>query len=334
MSVFSNELAVDLGTTSTVVHAGKKGIVVNEPSAVATGRSGVVAGGAAAEQMAGRTPRGTEVVYPVRNRVVTDFDLTAELLRGVLNSPAIGRRLLRPRVALPVSVTLSPVEIRAARESLRVAGAREVHLLPQSIAAALGAGLPAFEAAGNMIIDVGGGGTEVSIISLGEVSVVEFGRTGGEALDQAITHYLRTYYGLQVGARTASQIKCRVGASRAAGPPEAITVKGQDVVRGTPAAIEIKTDEVTAALEEPLDAIVDVVRTAFMNTPAELSGDLFDRGVVMVGGGAQMPGLDVRIRERTGLPVFVAEAGADAVVLGAARALEMPGALAKLDLSR
>lgn len=333
MSVFSNELAVDLGTTTTVVHVHKKGVVVREPSAVATSRAGVVAVGSDAEEMSGRTPRGTEVVYPVRNRVVTDFDLTAALLRGLMSSPAIGRRPFRPRVALPVSVTLSSVEMRAARESARVAGAREVHLLPQSIAAALGAGLPAFEAAGNMIIDVGGGGTEVSIISLGEVAVIESGRTGGEALDLAISHYLRTYYGLQIGTRTAAQIKCRVGAAHVSGPPEVITVKGQDVVRGTPAAIEVKSDEVIAALEEPLDAIVDVVRTAFVNTPAELSGDLFDRGVVLVGGGAQMPGLDVRIRERTGLPVFVADAGSDAVVLGAARAFEIPGALAKLELS-
>ena len=214
MSVFLNELAVDLGTTTTAIHLRKRGIVVNEPSAVATSRSGVVAVGAAAEEMAGRPPRGTEVVYPVRNRVVTDFDITAQLLRGLMSSPGISRRLFRPRIALPVSVTLSKVEMRAARESARVAGAGDVHLLPQSIVAALGAGLSAFEAAGNMIIDVGGGGTEVSIISLGEVAVIESGPTGGEALDLAIIHYLRTYYGLQIGARTASEIKCRIGASR------------------------------------------------------------------------------------------------------------------------
>lgn len=334
MSFLSNELVVDLGTTNTAIHLRKQGIVVNEPTAVATSHAGVVAVGAAANEMAGRTPRGTEVVYPVRNRVVTDFDITAQLLRGLMSAPAIRRRPFRPRITLPVSVTLSPVEMRAARESARAAGAREVRLLPQSICAALGAGLSAFEAAGNMIIDVGGGGTEVSIISLGEVAVIESGPTGGEALDLAIIHYLRTYYGLLVGSRTASEIKCRIGASCAAGPPQAIMVKGQDIVRGTPAAIEVKSDEVTAALEDPLDAIVDVVRTAFGNTPAELSGDLFDRGVVLVGGGAQMPGLDIRIRERTGLPVFVAEAAADAVVLGAARVFEIPGALAKLELSR
>jgi rod shape-determining protein MreB len=281
--------------------------------------------------MAGRTPRGMEVVRPIRNRVVTDFDLTARLLQGVMQAPGASRGFFRPRVVLPVSARLSPVELRAARESAKVAGAREVHLVPQSMVAALGVGLPAFDAPGNMIIDVGGGGTEVSVVSLGEIAIVEFTPVGGEALDQAIVHYLRTYYGLQIGPRSAEQIKCRIGAA-AIGTVDSFTVKGQDVVRGTPAAIEMKPEEVTAALQEPLDAIANVVRTAFLNTPPELAGDLFDRGVVLLGGGARLPGLDVRVRESTGLPVFVAEGADRAVAIGAGRVLEAPPVLAKLTM--
>jgi rod shape-determining protein MreB len=328
----SNDLAIDLGTTKTVVYARKRGIVASEPSTVARNREGEVIVGSAAESMVGRTPRGMEVVRPIRNRVVTDFDLAARLLEGVMAAPGARRRLLRPRVVMPVPATLSPVESRAARESAQVAGAREVHLVPQSICGAVGVGLPVFDAPGNMIIDIGGGGTEVSVVSLGEIAIVESTQIGGEALDQAIVRYLRTYYGLQIGTRTAEQIKRCIGSLRTAGPPAVFTVKGQDIVRGTPAAIELKSDEVASALEEPLSAIVEVVRTAFLNTPPELAGDLFDRGVVLLGGGAQLPGLDERLRESTGLPVFVAEGAELAVVMGAGQILETPAVLNKLTL--
>lgn len=328
----SNDLAIDLGTTNTVVYARKRGIVVSEPSTVARNRDGVVTVGSAAEAMAGRTPRGIEVVHPIRKRVVTDFDLAARLLEGVMALPGASRGFLRPRVVMPVSATLSSVESRAARESAQVAGAREVHLVPQSICGAIGVGLPAFEPAGNMIIDIGGGGTEVSVISLGEVTIVESTPVGGEALDQAIIRYLRTCYGLQIGARTAEQIKCNIESCCQVGSNAVFTVKGQDVVRGTPAAIELKSDEVVSALGEPIAAIIEVVRTAFLNTPAELAGDLFDRGGVVIGGGAKLPGLDQQLRESTGLPVFVAESAEQAVVMGAGQILETPAVLNKLTL--
>jgi len=326
----SNDLAIDLGTTNTVVYARKRGIVATEPSAVVRGREGVVAVGKAADAMVGRTPRDLEVVRPIRKRVVTDFDLTARLIEGVMASAATPRRLFKPRVALPVPATLSSVEMRAARESAQVAGAREVHLLPQSLAGALGVGLPVMDAPGNMIIDIGGGGTEVSVVSSGDIAIVESSFVGGEALDLAIVHYLRSFYGLKVGSRTAEQIKCAVGVARGDAPVESITIKGQDVVRGTPAALEIKAEEVATALEEPVKAIIELVRVAFLNTPPELAGDLFDRGVVLIGGGARLLGLDSRLRETTGLPVFVAEDAENAVALGAGRALEEPGLLAKL----
>jgi rod shape-determining protein MreB len=328
----SKDLAIDLGTSSTIVYAKNQGIVACEPSTVVRNRDGVFAVGGAAEAMAGRTPRDLEVVRPIRNRVVTDFDLAACLIAGAMAVPGATRRFLRPRVAMPVSAKLSPVERRAARESARVAGAREVHLIPQAIAGAVGAGLPAFDPPGNMIIDVGGGGTEVSVISLGELAIVESTTIGGEALDQAIIRYLRTYYGLQIGARTAERIKCDVGSVPRSGPPVTFVVKGQDVVRGTPAAIELKTEEVMAALEEPIDRIVEAVRTAFLNTPAELAGDLFDRGAVLLGGGAKLPGLEQRLRESTGLPVIVSEEPDRAVALGAGRILEAPAVLDKLTI--
>jgi rod shape-determining protein MreB and related proteins len=326
--MFSNDLAIDLGTANTLVYLKGKGIVVREPSVVAvqkvqsTGQQKVLAVGMEAKKMLGRTPGSITAIRPMKDGVIADFDITEEMLRYFIHKVHNRKTLVRPRIVICVPSGITQVEKRAVKESAESAGAREVYLIEEPMAAAIGAGLPITEASGNMIVDIGGGTTEVAVISLAGIVYTKSVRVGGDKMDEAIVQYIKRKYNLLIGERTAEIIKKEIGSAYPLEEPMTVEVKGRDLVAGVPKTLTINSDEIRDALAEPVNAIVEAVRVVLERTPPELSADIVDRGIVLSGGGSQLKNLDVLLREETGLPVMVSENPQLAVVLGTGKALD------------
>ncbi|MCW1914266.1 rod shape-determining protein [Luteolibacter sp. GHJ8] len=323
-SWFSNDIGIDLGTANTLVNVKDQGIVLREPSVVAVkaGTNEVLAVGDDAKRMLGRTPGNIVAIRPLKDGVIADFEVTEAMLRHFIRKANNNRRRNNPRVVIAVPSGITEVERRAVSESAEQAGAREVHIVEEPMAAAIGVGLPVMDASGNMIVDIGGGTTEVALISLGGIVFARSVRTAGDELDEAIVSYMKRAYNLMIGERTAEDIKIRLGS--AAPLPKEITmdVKGRDLVAGLPKTITITSQEIREAMSDPLSTIVDAVRTTLERCPPELAADLVDRGIVLAGGGALLRGLDRLLREETGLPVHVAEDPLSAVAEGTGKMLQ------------
>jgi len=325
--IFSNDMAIDLGTANTVVYVRNKGIVLNEPSVVAvkSNTNQVLAAGKGAKEMLGKTPENIIASRPLRDGVIADFELTEAMLRYFIRAVHNDRRtLVSPRMIVGVPSGITQVEKRAVEETAKQAGAREVYTIMEPMAAAIGAGLPVQEPTGNMVVDIGGGTTEVAVISLKNVVYCRSIRVGGDEMDRAIVHYVKRKYKLLIGERTAEKVKMEIGAALldANFSKESMQVKGRDLVSGVPKTINLSSSEVNESLLETIASIVDGVRVALENTPPELSSDLVDKGIFMAGGGSLLRGLDKLISKETGLPVSLAEDPLFCVVNGAGMALE------------
>ena len=322
LEIFSNDIGIDLGTANTLVYVKGQGIVLREPSVVAvrSGTSQVLAVGDEAKRMLGRTPGNIVAVRPLKDGVIADFEMTESMLRHFITK-VHNRKWVRPRVVIAVPSGITEVEKRAVKESAAHAGAREVYLIEEPMAAAIGVGLPVQDAAGNMIIDIGGGTTEVALISLSGIVFSRSVRVAGDELDEAIACYMKRAYNLMIGERTAEEIKIKIGSAYPVEKETSMEVKGRDLVAGLPKTLTITSQEVREALLEPISTIVESVRVALERCPPELSADLVDRGLVLAGGGALLRGLDKLLQEETGLPVHVAEDPLSAVAEGTGRAL-------------
>ena len=322
LGLFSNDIGIDLGTANTLVYVKDQGIVLREPSVVAvrSGTSQVLAVGDEAKRMLGRTPGNIVAVRPLKDGVIADFEMTESMLRHFITT-VHSRKWIRPRVVIAVPSGITEVEKRAVKESAAHAGAREVYLIEEPMAAAIGVGLPVQDAAGNMIIDIGGGTTEVALISLSGIVFSRSVRVAGDELDEAIAGYMKRAYNLMIGERTAEEIKIKIGSAYPIEKETSMEVKGRDLVAGLPKTLSISSQEVREALLEPISTIVDSVRVTLERCPPELSGDLVDRGLVLAGGGALLRGLDRLLQEETGLPVHIAEDPLSAVAEGTGRAL-------------
>ncbi|PLY03048.1 MAG: rod shape-determining protein [Desulfuromonas sp.] len=340
LGMFSNDLAIDLGTANTLVYLKGKGVVVDEPSVVAVqkdhhGQRRVLAVGKEAKTMLGRTPGSIVAIRPMKDGVIADFDVTEEMLRHFIQKVHNRKALVRPRIVICVPSGITQVEKRAVRESAESAGAREVYLIEEPMAAAIGAGLPITEPSGNMIVDIGGGTTEVAVISLAGIVYAKSVRVGGDKLDESLVQHLKRKYNLLVGERTAEQIKIEVGSAypHEVETPSSIEVKGRDLVTGIPKTLNIDDAEVRESLQEPVNAIVEAVRIALERTPPELAADIVDKGIVLAGGGAKLRGLDRMLREETGLPVVIAEDPLSCVVLGSGKVLDHLDLLKRVTIS-
>ena len=306
--LFSNDIGIDLGTASTLVYVKGEGIVICEPSVVAIerGTTHVLAVGSEAKRMLGRTPGNIVAIRPMKDGVITDFEITEAMLRYFIRKVRRGRFQLNPRIVIAIPSGITEVERRAVKESAERAGGREVFLIEEPIAAAIGVGLPIQEPLGNMIIDVGGGTTEIAVISLAGTVFSKSIRIGGDEMDEAIIEYLKKTYNLMVGERTAEEIKIKIGSAYPLEEEMSLEVKGRDLVAGLPKTVTVTSEEVREALQEPVRAIVEATKIALERTPPELSSDLIEHGIVMAGGGSLLRGLDKLISEETGLPVHVA----------------------------
>jgi rod shape-determining protein MreB len=331
---FSNDLAIDLGTANTLVFARGRGIVVREPSVVVINKvtNKIEAVGAEAKEMLGRTPGNIEPIRPMKDGVIADFEVTEKMLDHFIRKAHGGRRLVRPRIVIGVPSEITQVEKRAVRDSAERAGASEVFLVEQAMMAAIGAGLPITEPSGNMIVDIGGGTTDVAVISLAGTVYSRSVRVAGNEMDDAIIQYLKRKYNLLIGERTAEMIKWEIGSAYPLKEPLKMEIKGRDLVEGVPKNLQISDEEIREALAEPVSTIVDAVRQALERTPPELSADIMDRGIVLSGGGALLRNLDQRLRDETGLPVVLAEDPLASVVLGAGRVLEDINLLRKVSI--
>jgi rod shape-determining protein MreB len=319
LGVFSNDIGIDLGTANTLVFVKDKGIVLREPSVVAvhTTSRKVLAVGDDAKRMLGRTPTNITAIRPMKDGVIADFDITEAMLRHFINKVHNGSRLVaHPRIVVGIPSGITEVECRAVRESAEHAGARDVHLLPEPMAAAIGVGLPIDEPAANMIVDIGGGTTEIAIISVGGMVLSKSIRIAGDELDIAIINYLKRAYNLLIGERSAEEIKIRIGSAYPLESELRMEVKGRDAVAGLPKTIQLTSEEIREALSDPVNLIVEAVRSALERCPPELSADLVDRGFVLAGGGALLRGIDRLLCDRTGLPVIVADDPLSAVANG------------------
>ncbi len=324
-SFFSNDLAIDLGTANTVVYVPNKGIVLNEPTVVAVKANTniVLAAGRRAKEMLGRTPESIVACRPMRDGVIANFELTESMLRHFIRKVHDYRRtIVRPRMIIGVPSGITQVERRAIEETAKQAGAREVYTISEPMAAAVGAGLPVQDPSGSMIVDIGGGTTEVAVISLKDVVFCRSVRVAGDEMDRAIVQYVKRKYNLLIGERTAEMIKIEIGTVLPEAHIESVEVKGRDLVTGVPKTITLTSREVHESLLETIASIVDVVRVALENTPPELSSDLVDKGIVMAGGGSLLRGLDALISRETGLPVRIAENPLFCVVNGVGKVLE------------
>src|ERR1700744_3887563 len=322
--LFSNDIGIDLGTANTLVYVRDRGIVLREPSVVAikAGSKRVLAVGDEAKRMLGRTPGDIIAVRPMKDGVIADFEITAAMLKSFIHKVSNRRGWQRrPRIVIAVPTGITEVEKRAVKDSAINAGARDVYLMEEPMAAAIGVGLPVQEAAGNMIVDIGGGTTEVALISLGGIVFCRSVRVAGDELDESIINYMRRAYNLMIGERTAEDIKIKIGSAYPVEKESTMEVKGRDLVAGLPKTLTITSQEVREAMLEPISTIVDSVRVTLERCPPELSADLVDRGLVLAGGGALLRGLDRLLTEETGLPVHIAEDPLSAVAEGTGRAL-------------
>lgn len=327
LGIFSNDLAIDLGTANTLVYVKGKGIVLSEPSVVAVRldqtKNRVLAVGAEAKKMLGRTPGNIVAIRPMRDGVIADFEVTEAMLRHFITKVHNRSRLVRPRIIIAVPSGITQVEKRAVRESAESAGAREVFLIEEPMAAAIGAGLPITEPTCNMVVDIGGGTTEVAVISLAGIVYSRSLRVAGDKMDEAIMQYIKRKYNLLIGERTAEIIKTAIG--NAYPDPqdlETIEVKGRDLVSGIPKILAIDSEEIRVAISEQIDAIVETVKIALEQTPPELAADIVDRGIVLTGGGALLKNLDKLLMEESGLPITVTEDPLSTVALGSGKAID------------
>jgi len=323
VSLFSSDLAIDLGTATTLVYVRGRGIVVAEPSIVAvdTATNRVEAVGIKAKDMLGKTPFNIRAIRPMKDGVIADFEVTERMLDYFIKK-AHGRSfLVRPRIVISVPSEITQVEKRAVKDTALKAGASEVYLIEQAMAAAIGAGLPITEPTGNMIVDIGGGTTDVAVISLAGVVYSRSVRVAGNEMDEAIIQYIKKKYNLLVGERTAETIKMEIGSAYPLDAPLSLEIKGRDLVEGIPKNLTITDEEIREALAEPIATIVDAVRNALEKTPPELSADIIDKGIILAGGGSLLKNLDKRLREETGLPVAHAEEPVSAVVRGTGKML-------------
>jgi rod shape-determining protein MreB len=338
-SLFSTDLAIDLGTANTLVYVKGKGVVSNEPSVVAVyrdprGNQKILAIGEEAKNMLGRTPGNITPIRPMKDGVIADFEVTEQMLRYFIFKAHNRRTFVRPLVVVCVPSGITPVERRAVKESVESAGAREVYLIEEPMAAAIGAGLPITEASGNMIVDIGGGTTEVAVISMGGIVTSNSIRVAGDKMDEAITQYVKRRYNLFIGERTAEQVKIMLGNAFPSDEERDKTeVKGRDVVSGIPKVLELTAEEVKEALTEPLNNIVDVVRITLEKTPPELASDIVDKGIVLTGGGALLKNIDILLRNAINLPITVIEDPLSTVVMGSGKLLDERDLLREVALS-
>jgi rod shape-determining protein MreB len=324
---FSNDLAIDLGTANTLVYVKGKGIVLSEPSVVAVhvdsrGVKKVLAVGMEAKNMLGRTPGNIVAIRPLREGVIADFDITEAMLRHFILRVHNRRALVRPRIIVSIPSGITQVERRAVKETVESAGAREIFLIEEPMAAAIGSGLPITEPISSMVVDIGGGTTEVAVISLAGIVYSKSVRVAGDQMDEEIVQYMRRRFSLLIGERSAEMIKTTIGCAYPEPELKKMDVKGRDLISGIPKIVEINSEEIREAILEPVSLIVDAIKDTLENTPPELAGDIVDRGIMLTGGGALLRGLDILIREETGLPVMIADDPLSAVVRGAGMALD------------
>ena len=324
---FSNDLAIDLGTANTLVYVKGKGIVLSEPSVVAVhkdsrGVKKVLAVGSEAKKMLGRTPGNIIAIRPLRDGVIADFDVTEAMLRHFILMVHNRRTLVRPRIIVSIPSGITQVERRAVKETVESAGAREIFLIEEPMAAAIGSGLPITEPISSMVVDIGGGTTEVAVISLSGIVYAKSVRVAGDRMDEEIVQYMRRKFNLLIGERTGEIIKTTIGCAYPEKELKTVDVRGRDLISGIPKIVEINSEEVREAIMEPVSLIIDAVKDALENSPPELAGDIVDRGIMLTGGGALLRGIDLLIREETGLPVTIADDPLSAVVRGAGMALD------------
>jgi len=324
LDLISNDIGIDLGTANTLVFLRGQGIVLNEPSVVAIEvlSKQVVAVGSEAKEMVGRTPGEIMAIRPLKDGVIADFEITEKLLSDFIRRVVRRRYLMKPRIVISVPSGITEVEKRAVRDSAENAGAREVFLIQEPMAAAIGVGLPVHLPSGNMVIDIGGGTSEIAVIALNGIVNKTSIRIGGDEMDEGIMLYLKKNYNLLIGERTAEEIKMQIGSAYPAEEEESMEIKGRDLVAGIPKTMKISSVQVREALSEPLDAIIEAVRQALEQTPPELSADILDKGIVVTGGGALLKGLDKRLREETNLVINIAEDPLTCVVRGTGEVLE------------
>ena len=327
LGIFSNDLAIDLGTANTCVYVKGHGIVLREPSVVAVkkdakGNSQVLAVGSEAKRMLGKAPKNIQAIRPMKDGVIADFEVTEAMLRYFIAKVHNQRRLVRPRIMICVPTGITQVEKRAVKESAISAGAREVYLIEEPMAAAIGANLPIQEPTSNMVVDIGGGTTEVAVISLSGIVYSKSVRIGGDKMDEAIQQYVRLKYSMLIGEYSSEEIKIKVASAFPQDPEQQIEVKGRDLVTGIPQTIIITSEEIRKAIGQQVTAIVQAVREALEQTPPELAADIVDRGIVLTGGGALLKGLDQLLREETSLPIFVVDDPLSTVVMGTGLALD------------
>ena len=334
LSFLSDDLAIDLGTANTLVYAKGRGIVVSEPSIVAVNRvtGKVEAVGRDAKEMLGRTPGNIVAIRPMKDGVIADFEITEKMLSHFIHRAHNRSTLVRPRIVIGIPSEVTQVEKRAVRDSALKAKASEVYLIDQAMAAAIGAGLPITEPSGNMVVDIGGGTTDIAVISLAGIVYSKSVRVAGNEMDEALIQYIKKKYNLLVGERTAEQIKFEIGSAFPLDEPMTMEIKGRDLIEGIPKTLTVTDAEIREALQEPVAIIVNAVRVALERTPPELSADIVDRGIVLTGGGSLLRNLDRLLREETGLPVSVAEDPLSSVVLGTGKMLSDFDLLRKISL--
>jgi rod shape-determining protein MreB and related proteins len=334
LAFLGRDMAVDLGTANTLVYVRRRGIALNEPSVVAlnTNTGKIVAVGVQAKLMIGRTPGNIVAVRPLKDGVIADFDVTERMLRYFIQK-VHRRHLAKPRLVVAVPSGITGVEQSAVKEAGRQAGARRVYIIEEPMAAAIGAGLPVHEPIGNMVVDVGGGTTEVAVISLGGIVISESIRVGGDEMDQAIIAFVKKEYSLMLGERTAEEIKMAIGSAYPPAEEPHLEIRGRDLVSGLPKTVVISGGEVRRAITEPVSAVVEIVKTTLDKCPPELAGDVMDRGIALTGGGALLRGLDERLGEETGMPVCLADNPLESVVLGTGKCVEDFDALQQVLIS-
>ncbi len=324
MSFLGRDMAVDLGTANTLVYVRGRGIVLNEPSVVAinTNTGGILAVGTEAKRMIGRTPGNIVAIRPLKDGVIADFETTERMLRYFIQKVHRRRHLAKPRLIVCVPSGITGVEQRAVKDAGYQAGARKVFIIEEPMAAAIGAGLPVHEPTGNMVVDIGGGTTEVAVISLGGIVTSQSIRTGGDELDTAIIAYVKKEYSLMLGERTAEEIKMAIGSAFPAPEEPHAEIRGRDLVSGLPKTVILTSEEIRRALDEPVTQIIEAIKSTLDKTPPELAADIMDRGIVLAGGGSLLNGLDERLRHETQMPVHLAESPLTCVAVGSGRSLE------------
>ncbi|MDQ3952590.1 MAG: rod shape-determining protein [Actinomycetota bacterium] len=329
------DMAVDLGTANTLVYVRGRGIVLNEPSVVAinTKTGAILAVGSEAKRMIGRTPAHIVAIRPLKDGVIADFDVTEKMLRYFIQKVHRRSFLAKPRVVVCVPSGITGVEQRAVEEATISAGARSAYIIEEPMAAAIGAGLPVHEPTGNMVVDIGGGTTEVAVVSLGGIVTSQSIRIGGDELDESIINYIKKEYSLMLGERTAEEIKMAIASAFPMPEETQAEIRGRDLVTGLPKTIVVSAEEIRRAIEEPVNAIVDAVKNTLDKTPPELASDIMDKGIVLAGGGSLLKGLDERLKHETGMPIHVAEDPLFAVAIGSGKCLEEFEALKRVLIS-